>query len=404
MRRVHLALIALVATLMIPSVSHAELRQGSFSISPFVGGYAFDSKLDLRSRPIYGLRFGYNLTTRFALEGVVDFVRSKTDAGSFGVSRTSVHGDLIYRILPEYRVVPFLAVGAGQMHLEPDHDYTDSKFAANFGGGLMIFLADNIAFRADVRDHLVFDTIKLHNIEYSGGLTFFFGGKERERAAPPLPPAEKPAKPGDLDNDGVSDALDKCPGTPAGVKVDKDGCPLDGDKDGVPDYLDQCPDTPAGVKVDKSGCPLDSDKDGVPDYIDKCPDTPAGTLVDKTGCSRIARKVSIDLKIQFNSGKAFIKPEYFGEIQKVADFMKTYPNTTAEIEGHTDSVGSAKRNQDLSQRRAESVRNALIDLGIEPSRLTAVGYGFSRPLASNATPAGRERNRRVVATISAVDQ
>lgn len=402
MRRVHLALIALVATLMIPSVSHAELRQGSFSISPFVGGYAFDSKLDLRSRPIYGLRFGYNLTTRFALEGVVDFVRSKTDAGSFGVSRTSVHGDLIYRILPEYRIVPFLAVGAGQMHLEPDHDYTDSKFAANFGGGLMIFLADNIAFRADVRDHLVFDTVKLQNIEYSGGLTFFFGGSEREVGAPP-PPVEEPAKPGDSDNDGVPDDMDKCPGTPAGVKVDKDGCPLDGDKDGVPDYLDQCPDTPAGVKVDKGGCPIDTDKDGVADYLDKCPNTPPGTLVDKNGCPKIAKKVSIELKVHFDTGKAVIKPQYFGEIEKVAQFMKTYPGTMAEIEGHTDSQGSAKFNKTLSQERADNVRKVLIDVGIEASRLTAVGYGFSRPVASNATAGGREKNRRVIATLTAVE-
>jgi outer membrane protein OmpA-like peptidoglycan-associated protein len=88
----------------------------------------------------------------------------------------------------------------------------------------------------------------------------------------------------DSDNDGVLDNIDKCPGTPAGVAVDKDGCPLDSDKDGVLDYLDKCPDTPEGVKVDKDGCPLDSDKDGVYDYLDKCPGTPEGVKVDKDGC------------------------------------------------------------------------------------------------------------------------
>ncbi len=88
----------------------------------------------------------------------------------------------------------------------------------------------------------------------------------------------------DDDSDGVPNHLDKCPDTPKGVKVDKDGCPLDTDGDGVPDYLDKCPGTPKGVKVDAKGCPLDSDDDGVPDYLDKCPNTPKGAPVDKDGC------------------------------------------------------------------------------------------------------------------------
>ncbi|MDP4207326.1 MAG: thrombospondin type 3 repeat-containing protein [Bacteroidota bacterium] len=88
----------------------------------------------------------------------------------------------------------------------------------------------------------------------------------------------------DSDGDGVPDSMDKCPNTPAGVKVDANGCPLDSDGDGVADYMDKCPNTPAGVKVDKNGCPLDSDGDGVADYLDKCPDTPAGVKVDKDGC------------------------------------------------------------------------------------------------------------------------
>ena len=87
----------------------------------------------------------------------------------------------------------------------------------------------------------------------------------------------------DTDKDGVADKLDKCPGTPANVKVDNDGCPIDTDGDGIADYLDKCPDTPAGVKVDAKGCPLDEDGDGVPDYLDKSPNTPSGVKVDATG-------------------------------------------------------------------------------------------------------------------------
>jgi hypothetical protein len=88
----------------------------------------------------------------------------------------------------------------------------------------------------------------------------------------------------DTDGDGVPDSIDKCPGTPKGVRVDSKGCPLDTDKDGVPDYIDECPGTPLGVKVDSRGCPLDTDGDGVPDYKDECPGTPLGVKVDSRGC------------------------------------------------------------------------------------------------------------------------
>jgi outer membrane protein OmpA-like peptidoglycan-associated protein len=88
----------------------------------------------------------------------------------------------------------------------------------------------------------------------------------------------------DSDGDGVVDRLDKCPGTPAGRKVNANGCELDGDGDGVVDALDKCPTTPAGRKVNAQGCELDSDGDGVVDALDKCPNTPAGARVNSEGC------------------------------------------------------------------------------------------------------------------------
>jgi OmpA-OmpF porin, OOP family len=207
---------------------------------------------------------------------------------------------------------------------------------------------------------------------------------------------------GDSDNDGVLDNLDKCPGTPAGVKVDQDGCPLDTDGDGVYDYLDKCPGTPAGVKVDQDGCPLDSDKDGVYDYLDKCPGTPAGLKVDKDGCPV---QVSITLKIEFDTGKSDIKEKYHEEIKLVADFMKKYPQTNTVIEGHTDNVGREAANVKLSQSRANSVSAYLIaKFGIEKDRLQAVGYGPQKPIASNATAEGKQKNRRVQAVINTVEK
>ncbi|MBM4272631.1 MAG: OmpA family protein [Deltaproteobacteria bacterium] len=249
----------------------------------------------------------------------------------------------------------------------------------------------------------------------------------------------------DSDGDGVPDSRDKCPGTPAGVSVDRDGCPLDSDRDGVPDYLDKCPDTPAGVQVDRSGCPLDSDGDGVPDYLDKCPDTPRGKKVDKDGCHTeemkvereapavvdsdgdgvpdaadkcpdtpkgvkvdkdgcpIQEKVRITLDVKFDTGKAVIKPRYHKEIKKLADFMIKYPETKATIEGHTDNVGKEAANVKLSQARADSIKNYLVKkFKIAPSRLEAVGYGPKKPIASNKTADGRQKNRRVEAEIDTV--
>ena len=92
--------------------------------------------------------------------------------------------------------------------------------------------------------------------------------------------------PSDADNDGVFDGLDQCAETPAGVNVDASGCPVDSDKDGIADHLDKCPNTASGAPIDANGCPLDSDKDGVPDYLDQCANTQAGVPVDGKGCPR----------------------------------------------------------------------------------------------------------------------
>ncbi|MFH2203858.1 MAG: OmpA family protein [Elusimicrobiota bacterium] len=116
-------------------------------------------------------------------------------------------------------------------------------------------------------------------------------------------------------------------------------------------------------------------------------------------------KVRITLNVEFDTDKSEVKEQFRGRIKKVADFMQAYPDTTAEIEGHTDNVGDAAYNRALSGRRAESVMSYLIEeFEIKEERLSAVGYGPDQPVASNATKAGRSQNRRVVATLSAVKE
>jgi len=114
-------------------------------------------------------------------------------------------------------------------------------------------------------------------------------------------------------------------------------------------------------------------------------------------------KVSIALKVEFDTNKAIVKPKYDKEIKKVADFMTKYPSTTAVIEGHTDNVGKEAANVKLSQRRADSIKEYLVKkFRIDGARLKAVGYGPSKPVASNATKEGRQKNRRVEAVFSRV--
>jgi OmpA-OmpF porin, OOP family len=203
----------------------------------------------------------------------------------------------------------------------------------------------------------------------------------------------------DSDGDGVADAMDKCPGTPAGVKVDAVGCPLDSDKDGVPDYLDKCPGTPAGVKVDSTGCPLDRDGDGVPDSLDKCPGTPAGVKVDASGCPITVLGAGAATwtfnNINFEVSKADIKSSSYGILDEIAAALGANPQLKVVVEGHTDNTGARSFNMDLSNRRAKAVVDYLVGKGVSPSRLSAKGYGPDRPIADNATKLGRSKNRRV---------
>jgi OOP family OmpA-OmpF porin len=156
-----------------------------------------------------------------------------------------------------------------------------------------------------------------------------------------------------------------------------------------------------GVKV----MPLmDSDGDGVTDNIDKCPDTPKGIKVDRVGCPiPIKEKISITLHIEFDYDKDDVRTEYNPQIEEVANFLKAYPVKDVSLEGHTDSEGSDAYNDDLSKRRAESVKNVLVDaFGIDAARISTEGYGESRPIATNETVEGRQQNRRVVANIETV--
>ncbi|MGI4883714.1 MAG: OmpA family protein [Janthinobacterium lividum] len=202
----------------------------------------------------------------------------------------------------------------------------------------------------------------------------------------------------DADGDGVADNDDKCPNTPAGVKVDATGCPLDADGDGVADYLDKCPDTPAGVKVDATGCPLDRDGDGVPDFQDRCPDR-AGPASNK-GCPEIPaekRKILNEATkyINFDFNKATLKASSYPKLEQMVQILNEYPDYSLSIAGHTDSKGDDNYNLKLSYERAAAARTYMLGKGIPAERIEARGYGETKPIADNKTAAGQALNRRV---------
>ncbi len=197
----------------------------------------------------------------------------------------------------------------------------------------------------------------------------------------------------DSDNDGVVDSQDKCPESPAGAKVNDQGCELDSDNDGVVDSQDKCPDSPAGAKVNDQGCEQDSDDDGVVDSRDMCPDSPSGTKVDETGCS-LATPIKLE-GVNFHSGSDELTDKSLAILDKVASSLKSHKGLRLEVAGHTDSLGNDTLNLDLSQRRAEAVREYLVSKGVDAGMLEAKGYGETQPIADNATAAGRAKNRRV---------
>lgn len=199
----------------------------------------------------------------------------------------------------------------------------------------------------------------------------------------------------DTDGDGVADMDDKCPDTKQGYKVDAKGCPYDNDKDGLLNEEDGCPDI-AGI-VALNGCP-DSDGDGVADNEDRCP-TVKGTLANK-GCPEISKEdvkkiTKIASAIYFETNKDKLKAVSLPQLDALVDILQKYEGANLSIEGHTDSQGDDGYNMTLSQKRCESVKAYLMSKGIFESRLTAQGFGETKPIGDNKTAEGRAKNRRV---------
>jgi len=212
----------------------------------------------------------------------------------------------------------------------------------------------------------------------------------------------------DHDGDGIANDVDQCPDHPEDKDGDRDddGCPdifTDTDADGIGDERDVCPEEPEDPDGwdDVDGCPdPDNDGDAVLDADDLCPNQ-AGAVAS-SGCPEEVKAVKrgdrivILEKVLFVSGKDIILRRSHPVLQAVTQTILDNPDAgDIQIEGHTDSDGSEAANLDLSQARAVAVMRFLVQRGVDPDRLRAVGYGESTPIADNATSDGKQRNLRV---------
>lgn len=357
------SLCALIALgLLAPSASAlAQDYDDRWYFAPYVGAnYNDDDRLSESSSILLGLGVGRYLAPNTSIDIFVDRVQREADergralfrstdamdSTMFGVALRHYFGDGSWR--------PYVMGGLGMIN-HRDGVKTGWDPGATLGLGVQRALTDNVAFRAQAAYRYDMDGDSIPTSDNYGdwnvtlGLTVALGSAP-EAPPPAQPPAQPPAPP------------------------------------------------PVDCKT------LDDDKDGVNNCDDRCPDTAAGTIVGPDGC---AQEVVIDLRgVEFlfdrprpgqeNSvDNAGLLPGSIEILEQAVDVLKRYPNIRVEVAGHTDSTGSDEYNQKLSERRAQVVYAYLTSNGIDGSRLVGPnGYGESRPIDTNDTKEGRQRNRR----------
>lgn len=464
----------LAVTLLLPVWSWAGNPPRTVTITPFAGWHLFEGNLRVKDSAVGGLILGYNFTGNWGVEALGSYTATNLDAANDpDIEIYNARLEALRHFRAEQRLVPYVAFGAGVQNTRLEKEKagnSDVMFA--YGGGLKYFLPEGVALRLDARHLVALADSDAEHDYYQGatvtfGVTFPLDGRKAASAGSdsdgdgifdsrdrcPGTPADVIADgngcPRDTDGDGVIDQRDACPATPVGIAVDSRGCPLDSDGDGVGDSSDRCEATPSGTPVDASGCPqprrFDADEDGVEDQADRCPNTPLqvpvnrygcpsdsdgdgvfdiddrcpdsapATAVDASGCvpatppsaaavtappvaaTAVASQPGFRLDVHFAEGKSAIPAKYESQLAAAAEYIKNNPAARFVVEGHTDSIGNEQANQTLSQKRAESVRNALVrQFGIAADRLAARGFGEKQPIADNSTPEGRLLNRRVV--------
>lgn len=361
MRLLALLTLFITANTFFAATTLAEEGEG-FTIYPHIGQTFFADDLD--DDTLMGIGLGYRFDSPWAIE--LTYQQTDADFESPLIGDTEIdlwHLGALYHLKSQNNFQPFLSFGLGNADFDNDPMDGDDETQVNAGVGVKWSFTEKAALRGDLKlfggnsdDHI--------DAAVSVGLHYAFGAKSE--------PAPMKVEDGDADNDGIMDSQDQCPGTPTGVEVDSRGCPKDDDGDGVYNYMDDCLNTTdRRARVDARGC-----------YV------------------RLEQKVSLTLNVEFDFDSSERRDEHTGEVKKVADFMNQHPHSSVVMEGHTDSMGDADYNLGLSERRASTIAEMLVEkFNISADRVSSIGFGESQPIATNDTDEGRQKNRRVVAGV-----
>ncbi len=339
---------AILAAVLTPAFATAEGVETYLSV-PFNKYDSLDNTdLDMSDSVGGALTAGYRFNNPFAVEltyGRADSGIRQNQLIDIDVESLSLDG--LYHFAESEDLSPFVLLGVSEYQQDwnyPGSSAKNAQTAVDLGLGLKKFVTENFVIRTEAKVFHTLDYSDTHSA-LSVGFGYAFGNKAAAPAPAPAPVA--PKAPMDSDRDGVTDDMDKCPGTPEKLKVDAVGCPI-----------------------------------------------------------ILKENVDVSLEVLFDTNSDVVKPEYESEVKKVAEFLEQYQGTTAEIQGHTDSRGSNAFNKTLSQKRADSIVKVLVEkFGISAARLKAVGYGEEQLIVKNdKTPAQQAQNRRVIGKISAVKE
>ena len=377
----------LIPALMLGTVAMAT--ENNYEITPLIGYNITEGNIDLDDYAVIGGEFQYNGFDS-VIKPELSIFYSKADYNTNKLSssadtpvwRFALNG--VYEYDKVGSVIPLAKAGLGYESMD-DGSYTgstgntDSAFI-DAGIGAKIPFNDMLSLKLEAVYMLKYNDARYDsNLALLAGLNIAFGAKAQKAA----PVASEP----------VPEVVKEVVVVVAAVPVVVDG---DDDKDGVLNSVDKCPTTPLGVEVDVNGCAVDNDtdKDGVLNAQDICPNTPLGEAVNSDGCP-----AKITLKVNFANNSAEIQPSSFDMLQKYADFLTKYSAYSANIIGYTDSRGSEAYNQKLSEKRANAVKDMLLEKGVSSDRLSSEGRGEANPIADNATSEGRAENRRIEAEL-----
>ncbi len=354
------------------------------------------------------------------------------DINSVSIDYYSLDGIIKYNI-SEGNTVPYLFGGYGLTSFNDGFDregmFPSNEVARTYLGGVGVnfFVSDNWAIAASTSYRSASENGAYNHLQHVIGVSYNFGSQDTDKdgvsdkkdACPEVPGLKEFDGCPDGDSDGIPDNKDACP-EEAG-SADLNGCP-DSDGDGVADNEDACPD--AAGSAEMGGCP-DSDGDGVSDKDDACPnqagenngcpwpDSDGDGVLDKddacpneagtdNGCpdKSLPQELTDFLnsdksKIMFMISSSRISKGGSAKLSEIKALMEKFADAVLTIEGHASSDGPTDYNQKLSERRAKAVKDALVSMGVDASRLNTAAFGETRPAADNNTSEGRASNRRV---------